>query len=278
MSADGTFDHKHSLRVLATDMDGTIIPLRDEQPFFDALDTIRARLDGDPATKLIFVTGRRYATVKHAMEDYPLPTPDWIISDVGTSLYEHIGSDWKLSTEYVETMAAIVHGWDHERIFAFVEPIHEMWPQDPEHQQRFKASFNANGETVERIALDLQERFDQANAPLSVIFGHDLESGEGMIDVVPSGVSKAFALNWMIDRGIFARHEVVFAGDSGNDLAAFLSGLHSIVVGNAPEWIHERVHLHAETEGHSEYVYSAREEATIGLVEGLKHFGWLPVD
>lgn len=277
MASDGKTQHS-ALRILATDMDGTIIPLRDEKPFYDALETIRSQLERDPQSGLLFVTGRRLDTVKHAMRDYPLPPPDWIICDVGTSIYENHGGEWQLAAEYVEAMARIVHGWDHERIFAFVEPIPELWPQEPEHQQRFKASFNTHSDHVEAVAIDLQDRLEAAGAPLSVIFTHDLETGEGMVDVVPSGVSKAFALNWMMDRGVFAREEVVFAGDSGNDLAAFLSGIHSIIVGNAPEWIHERVRLHAEAEGHHDYVYSARGEATVGLVEGLRHFGWLPLE
>jgi sucrose-6F-phosphate phosphohydrolase len=262
-------------RILATDMDGTLLPLRKSAAEMEALSELNKSLEGPATPEFVIVTGRRFETVMEAYEEFPLPPPDWIICDVGSSIYHREGNEWVLFREYADELAGLVGTWDHEKIFNFVENMSDIRPQDAVHQQAFKASFNTPEALVENVANTLATRFAENDAPLNVIFNHDLETGEGMIDVLPKNVSKAYALKWLIKKGIFAADQVVFAGDSGNDLDVFLSGLRSIIVSNAPAWIHRQAHDKAASAGDADRIYSAQSEATCGLVEGLRHFGWI---
>jgi HAD superfamily hydrolase (TIGR01484 family) len=57
--------------------------------------------------------------------------------------------------------------------------------------------------------------------------------GQGLLDFLPRDVSKAYALKWWSDYHGVSHSDVVFAGDSGNDLAALTAGFCAILVANA---------------------------------------------
>ena len=61
---------------------------------------------------------------------------------------------------------------------------------------------------------------------------------------------------------------MVVAGDTLNDLALFETGLRGVVVGNCEAALRERV-------GDREHLYFAAGEGAAGILEGLRHFGWL---
>ena len=58
------------------------------------------------------------------------------------------------------------------------------------------------------------------------------------------------------------------AGDTLNDLALFETGLCGVVVGNC------EAELRARVTGR-EHLYFAGGEGAAGILEGLRHFGWL---
>jgi hydroxymethylpyrimidine pyrophosphatase-like HAD family hydrolase len=66
--------------------------------------------------------------------------------------------------------------------------------------------------------------------------------------------------------------DVVFAGDSGNDTDALLSGVRSVLVGNAPDTLRSEVRASAENRGLLDRVYFASSHFAAGVVEGLHHF------
>ena len=73
--------------ILASDLDGTLIPLDGRPENRRALQRlVTARLQ-DRFT-LVFVTGRHKASICEVICEHHLPLPDWVISDVGTTIYE----------------------------------------------------------------------------------------------------------------------------------------------------------------------------------------------
>jgi hydroxymethylpyrimidine pyrophosphatase-like HAD family hydrolase len=122
---------------------------------------------------------------------------------------------------------------------------------------------------VERI----QEKLDQAGAPYSIVHSVDPFTGDGLVDLLPAGVSKAHALAWWVEQQGFDSSVIVYAGDSGNDLAALTAGYRAIVVGNAARSLARQVQAVHRERGWSKRLYLARKNATSGVLEGCLWFG-----
>ena len=84
--------------VLATDLDGTLIPLEGHPENHNDLETLAKALQRRAAT-LVFVTGRHLQSVLDVAQQHRLPLPSWLICDVGTSIYTRQPDD---SFEVVE--------------------------------------------------------------------------------------------------------------------------------------------------------------------------------
>ena len=97
-------------------------------------------------------------------------------------------------------------------------------------------------------------------------------TGEGLIDFLPQGVSKDYALRWWVEHTGRDEQTILFAGDSGNDLAALTAGYRSIVVANADESVAQAVSDAHQNAGWEDRLFLAQKPATSGVLEGLRHF------
>ncbi len=264
------------LKVLATDLDGTFIPLDNNLENRSDLAEVQ-RFLSDHGIELLFVTGRHFASVQGAIEEHALPHPEWIICDVGTTIMRRTGSagsaDEKMERvqAYHDDLAAIVGPittTDLMKEFSGIEGTRE---QEAEKQGPFKLSYYADASRLAPIVEGFQTRLDRISAPYSIIASVDPFNNDGLIDLLPSGVSKAYALRWWAEHMAVNSEAIVFAGDSGNDLAALTAGYRAIVVHNASDELKQNV-----TEAHrlantADYVFLANQKATSGVMEGLKH-------
>lgn len=281
--------------MLATDLDGTLIPLDDNAQNRIDLGQIVDEL-GRAGMTLVFVTGRHLELVEDATRRHGLPHPAWLICDVGTSIYrgdgvdESGGSDrtegldradgdepepldgLRPSSAYVEHLAEIVDAWDVERLHELLAEVSGLRKQEAEKQGRFKLSYYCDRRERKRVVGEVERRVTGAEAPYRVIESVDPFTDDGLIDLLPVGVSKAYALDWLVSHVGHERDRVVFAGDSGNDLAALTAGYPSIVVGNAATDVVEGARKGHEDAGWSDRLYVAERPATSGVLEGLRHY------
>ena len=86
-------------RVLASDLDGTLIPLPDSPENERDLIRIKSALSDHPI-EIVFATGRHLASVVEAMATYGLPTPDWVVCDVGSAIYHYVEGDYQPYSAY----------------------------------------------------------------------------------------------------------------------------------------------------------------------------------
>ena len=263
--------NKHVSRgILISDLDGTLLPLTNCIQNWEDLKTLRQAL-AEYDVDLVFCTGRHFESVKAAIAEFLLPAPSQIIADVGTSIYvQQVGGQFGLSRPYSEHLDHIVSGHTVADLKSLLAPIQQLRIQEQEKQGRFKLSYYAPAEDLTAIVAEINARLGNSAAPFSVISSVDPFNGDGLVDLLPNGVSKAYAVEWLIHRSDL---KVVFAGDSGNDLAVFLSGVRSIVVGNADRDLCENVAAAHRRRGWKDRVYMARNTATSGVVEGCRHFG-----
>ncbi len=259
--------------VLATDLDGTLIPLDGDPQNESDLRTLATQLEHNGVT-LIFITGRHFEYAAQAIAEFQLPQPDWLICDVGTSIFQRRASgEFRPVEAYQQHQDRIIASLPILALRQQLEPIEGLRLQEPEKQGRFKLSFYADAAQLQDLAGRIQEELDQTSAPYSIIHSVDPFNGDGLIDLLPATVSKAHALAWWVQEAQLSPDAIVFAGDSGNDLAALTAGYRAIVVGNADRAIAQRaLDAHRES-GWKDRLYLARSKATSGVLEGCRWFG-----
>lgn len=263
----------NSPNILATDLDGTLIPL-DETPANRAdLERLGRDLQQSGAS-LIYVTGRELGAVQRLREQYALPTPQWIICDVGTSIYRWDPEQQAghLLQDYAEKLDELAGGVSASELDDRVSDFSELRLQEPHKQGPFKRSFYCPGEDASRLGERIERRLEEQEVAYGVIASVDPFNGDGLIDLLPRGVSKAFALQWWLAWEDLEPTRVVFAGDSGNDLAAMRFGYRTIVVSNASEELKRRVRESHQQNGWTDRLFIAAQPATSGVLEGWRHF------
>lgn len=265
--------HNIGHRVLATDLDGTLIPLPNEPANTADLKTLGEEFDNDNAT-LVFVTGRHFESVMDAIQQFQLPQPEWIICDVGTSIF-HRESSSKFNPvgTYHDHLAEIIASFPIQQLKATLSDASGLRLQEEEKQGPFKLSYYADAKKLEELVQQAQIQLDNHHAPYGIIHSIDPFNGDGLIDMLPSGVSKAHALAWWVDHARLDPESVVFAGDSGNDVAALTAGYQAIVVANADRSVAERVSEAHRRAGWKNRLHLASNEATSGVLEGWQWFG-----
>lgn len=277
--------------ILATDLDGTFIPLgNDRQQVRD----LRTLADYSAAGKLtiVFVTGRHLDSISDAVIEHDLPIPDIIIGDVGTSIYLREGdpagsgistSDsirlaetHRLNPEYAKALEQIVGSCTHESLRNELQAVEGIRIQEPFKQGPFKLSYYAGAELLETVQHAIGSILADRKLPWELLVSVDPFNGDGLVDLLPINVNKSFALKWWLAQLPSDRSNVVFTGDSGNDLAALTSGVQAIVVGNASGQVVENVLQHHNECGTRDRVFLAKDFATSAVLAGCRWFGLLP--
>jgi sucrose-6F-phosphate phosphohydrolase len=258
-------------RILATDLDGTFIPLPGNGNNLAALETFRqARATTD--FSLVFATGRHLESVLEAMRQFDLPRPDWIVCDVGTSIHRRQDDSFALFKPFEAHLAETTHGIDRSAVESLLADLDGLALQSPERQQRFKISYESTDADAEPLADAINQRLQNAGFPYACLSSLDPFHGTGLLDVLPAGASKAAALLWLSTHADFSPDEVVFSGDSGNDLAALVSGFRAILVANAAPELAERARRELAARGLADRLFLATLPATSGVLQGCRHF------
>lgn len=270
---DSQRDPSSNTRVLATDLDGTLIPLDGNERNASDLVTLAAQLRASDV-KLVFVTGRHFVSVQAAINQDRLPTPDWIICDVGTTIYERHAVDKFVQLHaYGEHLAAATTELSIDELRSRLTAVDRLRLQEPEKQGPFKLSYYANANELDVLQAEIARLLAAGAAPYSIIHSVDPFNGDGLIDLLPRGVSKAYALSWWSRHVDIAHEQIIYAGDSGNDLAAFTAGYRTIVVGNADCALREQVRDAHQQAGWHDRLFVAEEHATSGVLAGCRRFG-----
>lgn len=258
-------------RILASDLDGTLIPLPENQQNKADLTRIRAAHD-DGRLPLIFATGRHFESVLEAIDLYNLPEPEWIICDVGSRIYRRVDEAYIVFAPYTEHLNTVVGQSDRGQVESLLDSLEGLRFQQPDHQTEHKISYQCTADQIEYLTGAVQQRLVDGAAPYSCMGSLDPFLQIGLIDVLPGEVNKAYALHWLATHANFKPDEVVYSGDSGNDEAALACGFRAIVVANASAGLAGRVRDRLTQRSQEGRLFCAEGEATSGVLEGLRHF------
>jgi hydroxymethylpyrimidine pyrophosphatase-like HAD family hydrolase len=157
-----------------------------------------------------------------------------------------------------------------------LDAVSGLAPQPEDRQTPFKVSYYIEADLDHRSVLAAtRQRLESLQGSAQVVYSASPQNGIGLVDVLPAGVAKDAALRYLHHIAGVEAHRTVYAGDSGNDLAAFLAGFPSVIVGNAPEDLKEEVLRKGAEEGLTEKLYFSRRPYAGGVLEGCRHFGIL---
>jgi len=234
--------------LLATDLDGTFLG-GEPQDRLSLYQTITAH----PDIQLAYVTGRSLEAVLPLLADPTLPQPDYIIADVGASLYhgetllpiqplqQHIETRWPGETAIAEALTA------------FPELVRQDVPQTR------RCSYFCTPEQAADPALKIAaERLG-----CDLLYSADL-----YLDFLPRGVNKGSSLLRLIETLGLDPEQVLVAGDTLNDLSMLGCGLKGVCVGQSEPGLLEQTRsctrvLHADAPGCG------------GIIQAFAHFGFL---
>jgi hypothetical protein len=256
--------------LLATDMDRTLLPNGLAAPEAGALERFRvwARSRGD--AHLAYVTGRHRALARAVMADYGLPEPDWLVANVGTEIYPRAAAEplpaWR------ERLAT---GFDADAVRAWAEQqLPDARLQEAEKQSPLKVSFYTGGsEDPAAQQGRLAQAAERSGLAARVVVSFDETKELGLVDFLAPGSGKARALTFLREHLGIRAPATLFAGDSGNDTDALLSGVAGILVGNATDGV--RTQLRQALAEHPEArIFFAERPYTAGILEGMAHYGW----
>lgn len=265
-------------RLLASDLDGTLLPPPTSPAGRAAVDRFKefVRATG---LRLAYVTGRHLNHALEGVNGVGLPLPEAFACDVGTTIFwrnEEVARPeaFRLDAEYRAMIAATPGVIESSDVQASLVDVAGLTLQEPDKQTAFKTSYYADPRRLPHVVDEVRKRL----APLGrarLVVSEDLHLGRGMLDVLPEGVGKATAVEFIRERLSLERHDLVFAGDSGNDRDAMLNASPAIAVANTPEDLKVELRDEAARLGRSDSIFFSPSPFATGVMEGLRHFGIL---
>ena len=265
--------------LLCTDMDRTVIP-NGVQPESAKARSHLAPLGNDPRVTLVYVTGRHRQLVEKAIQIYKLPTPNYVITDVGTRIYQIDKGEWLPFTAWEDEIQQEWGEWNHLQLRELLRDLNDLQLQETSKQNTHKLSYYISLYVPrESLFATVQQRLTERGVAASLTYSVDEPRGVGLLDILPKSATKLHAIEFLREHLRLRLSNVVFAGDSGNDLPVMASNIPSVLVANAADEIKQSALQQAQVQGNQQALYLAQSgwrgmngNYSAGLLEGVCHF------
>lgn len=265
------------MKILATDLDRTLLPNGSWPADPEAIELFNSLTDKNDVL-VVYVTGRNLALSEEAINEFGIRHPHVLIGDVGTSIRKYDASGWKSDTGWDTHVKRTSPGWDAEAVRTAVNGIEGLVEQERVHCGPFKQSYyvdHGNRESILKIVGDrVKGKYDEV-----IIYSYDSQSGDGLLDFLPQSATKQTALEYLAEESGISKKEVVFCGDSGNDIFPLTAGFSGVLVRNADEQLVADVRQALDFNPKLR-VYFAKGGFkgmsgyyTSGVIEGAYHYG-----
>ena len=237
--------------LLVTDIDNTLLDDENSRlaELLDILNQNRERIGFGVAT------GRTIDSVRKILSKYSIPTPDFIISSVGSEIY--YGSNDTPEQGWTTHIAA---HWQRDKIQKLLEDFEYLKYQEEATQREYKISYymRPGKDRLARIHTRLLDHKCRYN----LIYSHD-----EFLDILPFRASKGKAIRYLSYKWEIPLKNFLVCGDSGNDEEMLRGEPCAVVVGN---YSHE---LEALKGGRN--VLFAKSPCAGGIIEGLQHYRFI---
>ena len=183
--------------LLCTDMDRTVIPngAQSEHKLARKRFSEFSRI---AQVSLVYVTGRHLSLVQDAIKHYSLPSPDFVISDVGTKIYQIDGKEWKELTIWQDEISHDWKGNNHHSLKKVLNEFFQLKLQERSKQNTYKLSYYLPLYIdQEALLAEMTQRLEQADINASLIWSIDEPKGVGLLDVLPRNATKLHAIEFL---------------------------------------------------------------------------------
>lgn len=265
------------MRILATDLDRTLLP-NGRWKVDDRAIELFNQLTVQHDVLVVYVTGRNLNLTEKAIKEFGVRYPDVLCGDVGTSIREYENGEWRFDEGWVAHVKQESPRWNAVAIREAVTGIEGIREQESEHLNQFKQSYYVDhgrrDEVLQQVDELVKGKFDEV-----IIYSYDSMDRKGLLDFLPDSATKQTALEYVVEEFGTKKEEVVFCGDSGNDIFPLTAGFSGVLVKNADEQLVENV-KQALDENPQLKVYFAKGGFkglsgyyTSGVIEGAYHYG-----
>lgn len=265
--------------LICTDLDRTLIPNGEQPESLQARPLFRQLVSHSQIT-LVYVTGRDQVLVQDAIAEYELPIPNFVIADVGSSIYEIKNNQWLRLTDWDNQISV---DWKYKTqpdLVAFFTDFDHIKLQEITKQGLHKLSYYVSLETeLEPIITKIRAKLEAEKIQANIIWSIDEKAQIGLLDILPISANKYHAIAYLMKKQNFTLDHTIFSGDSGNDLDVLMSPIKSILVANAHLEVKETIQSKIEQTGLKDSIYIAQGQSfklngnySAGILEGIFHY------
>lgn len=267
--------------LICTDLDRTLIA-NGQAPESPNSSQLFCQLVSDTKVTLSYVTGRDINLVKEAIIEYHLPLPDFVIADVGSTIYEIKNSnEWLVLQDWSNKISLDWQNKTQPDLVTIFSDLKQCYLQENEKQGLHKLSYYVTLDIdIDTLMAEMHSRLEDQQIKANLIWSIDEQAKMGLLDILPLSADKLHAIEYLMEYQNFTLQNTVFSGDSGNDLTVLLSPIKSILVGNATLTLKEKIKSEINSRsGLADSVYIARGRCSdlngnysAGIIEGILHY------
>ncbi|RCJ20040.1 sucrose phosphatase [Nostoc sp. ATCC 43529] len=209
---------------------------------------------------LVYVTGRSYASSRRLIAQAKLLKPDYLITSVGTEIYQQgvlLDKDWQNQ---------VSQDWNKDAVWAIASYFSALIPQPDSKQTSWKLSFYLDMSAPLEVIHDLQDLLNFTGLQTQVIFSNGRD-----VDIIPKNSNKGKATAYLQQLLQAQSDATIVCGGSGNDISLFQLSSAGIIVSDAQT---ELLAWYYKT--HYPWHYLTHYPGATGILEGLIYFNILP--
>lgn len=265
--------------LLCIDLDRTLIP-NGPQPESSSARKMFTELALRDAVTLVYVTGRDKFLVLQAIKNYQLPQPDFVIADVGSTIYRIENMKWSHLEQWDNEISNDWNSKSNKELQKLLRKFKDIRLQEYSKQKQHKLSYYVPLYiNHENLITEIKSCFETENIEANLIWSVDDAASIGLLDILPASANKKHAINFIMTKFNFSLDETIFAGDSGNDISVMASPIHSILVANATDNVKNAALEQAYLNGETTSLYIAKGDFlgmngnySAGILEGVVHY------
>lgn len=266
-----------NLPVIATDLDRTLLPNGSQE--YDGSMRIFREIIRNERLKLIFVTGRNLELVQDAIEKFHSPYSELVVGEVGTKIYSRKNEDFVEDYQWTRQIRSLVKNWNLDKFKEKLSLFNQLRIQGENKQNEFKLSYYLdNPKDSSLIIRRVTEIIKLICREATVVCSVDETQDLGLLDILPRSATKLTALEYLRKKLGLKEGEIIYCGDSGNDILPLTFGYKSIIVRNAIPELKNTVRRISTQKNIIDELYLARGYKKLngyyvsGIIEGLIKF------
>lgn len=201
-------------------------------------------------------TGRRIDSALAVMKKYGIPTPDVLISSLGTRI--HYGKGLEEDSFWADH---IDHNWNRQRIKRILSRMPGLKIQPKKEQSNHKISYYYDAENALPLDVIIEQLLTkEITANVTLSFGQ-------FLDIIPSRASKGQALRYVAQRLDIPLEHILVAGGSGTDEDMIRGNTLGVVVKNRHD---EELSSLLEQDN----IYFSEQPHAQGIIEATKYYNF----